>query len=48
MVRLAIRRVEEGEIDEGEARYFRETQISSKGLKLESLWHNSDEISTNN
>ena len=43
---IAIRRVEEGDVGEGEARYLLEAHISSKGVKLESIWHTSKEMSS--
>lgn len=39
---IAIWRVEEDDVGEGEAGYFLEAHISSKGLKLEKIWHRSD------
>jgi hypothetical protein len=43
-----IHRFEKGDVSEGEAGHFFEAHISSKGVKLEKIWHKSEGKSSYN
>jgi len=45
---VPIHRFEEGDVSEGETGHFLEAHISSKGVKLEEIWHKKAEKSINN
>ncbi len=45
---VSIQRFEKSDISKGEAGYFLEAHGSSKGVKLEKIWHTCKGISSNN
>ncbi len=45
---VPIHRFEKGDVGKGETGHFLEAHISSKGVKLEKIWHKSEEMSSIN